>query len=102
MRSAGGEMHTSRIRRAAQATIVGVAVVALFGFDLSKCDCSPSPFTAVNVVTQHNDNQRTGANLHETILTPATVHSGKFGKLFARSVYGQPYSQPLYVHGLVF
>ena len=95
-------MTASGVWRRVRATAAAVAVLLLCGFDLSKCDCSPSPFTPVNVVTQHNDNQRTGANLHETILTPANVHSGNFGKLFARSVYGQPYSQPLYVHDLAF
>lgn len=95
-------MDKSGFRRVARAAVAAVGVALLFGFDLSKCDCSPPPFAPVNVVTQHNDNQRTGANLHETILTPANVRSGMFGKLFARSVYGQPYSQPLYVHDLVF
>jgi hypothetical protein len=50
----------------------------------------------VNVLTQRYDNGRTGANLNETILTPAAVASN-FGKLYARSVDGQIYGQPLYV-----
>ena len=34
------------------------------------------------VWTQHNDNNRTGANTQETLLTPANVNQNHFGKLF--------------------
>ena len=54
---------------------------------------------AVNVLTQHNDLSRTGANTEETILTPANVATS-FGKLFTDSVDGQVYAQPLYVENL--
>src|SRR5215470_18062158 len=49
----------------------------------------------VNVLTQRNDNSRTGANLNETILTPQNVGGGNFGMLFKRTVDDQVYSQPL-------
>jgi len=52
---------------------------------------------AQNVLTQHNDVARTGANLQETELTPAKVRSG-FGSLFSLSVDGQIYAQPLVVN----
>ena len=32
------------------------------------------------VLTQNNDNARTGANRSETILTPASVNAANFGK----------------------
>jgi outer membrane protein assembly factor BamB len=54
-----------------------------------------------SVLTQHNDNMRTGANLAETRLNTSNVHARKFGKLFTRSVDGQIYAQPLYVPGVV-
>jgi hypothetical protein len=51
-----------------------------------------------NVLTQHNDNSRTGAYLSETVLTPAALRSGRFGKLYERTVEGDILAQPLYVH----
>jgi hypothetical protein len=54
----------------------------------------------VNVYTRSYDNARTGANLQETILTPANVNSTNFGKLFTVHTDGQIYAQPLYVSNL--
>jgi hypothetical protein len=60
----------------------------------------PAAWAQVNVLTQHNNNSRTGANLNETVLNTSNVRPGQFGKLFSRSVDGQIYSQPLYVSNL--
>jgi hypothetical protein len=49
------------------------------------------------VTTSQYDNSRTGATLHETALTPASVNSSRFGKLFTLAVDGDIYAQPLYL-----
>ena len=53
--------------------------------------------SASSMLTYHNDNSSTGANLNETLLTPANVNSADFGKLHNVSLDGQVYAQPLYV-----
>jgi outer membrane protein assembly factor BamB len=50
----------------------------------------------VAVTTHHNDVNRTGAYLKETLLNTSNVSLGTFGKLFSRTVDGQIYAQPLY------
>src|SRR5438445_1480521 len=58
----------------------------------------PSPSSAQTpVLTQHNNNARTGAYTTETVLTPANVNQTTFGKLFSYPVDGRIYAQPLYV-----
>jgi uncharacterized protein (TIGR03437 family) len=60
----------------------------------------PVMVNAQSVLTANYDNARTNANLSETILTPGNVGPNSFGKLFALSVDGQIYAQPLYMSGL--
>jgi hypothetical protein len=51
-------------------------------------------------LTWRNDNQRSGVNSHELALSPSTVNSATFGKLFSCPVDGYVYAQPLYVANL--
>ena len=55
---------------------------------------------ATNVLTYHNDNQRTGQNLEETILTTANVNQSSFGKLSTFPVDGVIDAEPLYLSGV--
>ncbi len=48
----------------------------------------------------HNDPARTGAVLDETNLSPATLKTRRFGRLFSLTVGGQIYAQPLVVSDL--
>lgn len=57
----------------------------------------PPPPVTVSVLTQHNDNARTGLNASETILTTTNVNVTTFGKLFAQPVDGLVVAQPLYL-----
>lgn len=52
------------------------------------------------VTTSQYDSARTGANLHETQLTPAAVNVAHFGKLFSLKVDGDVYAEPLYFAGV--
>ena len=58
------------------------------------------PDAANSVLTQHNDNSRTGAYLQETLLTTSNVNSNQFGKLFEYHADGHVYAQPLYVSNI--
>ncbi len=90
---------------------LGLILVSSFGFAQKAAEHSTAPAAGLNVLTRENDNQRTGQNLQETILTPANVNSTSFGKIFSYPVDGQIYAQPLYlqnvsttsgVHNLVY
>ncbi len=54
----------------------------------------------VSVLTQHNDNSRSGLNLSEAALTTSNVNVNTFGKLFTARVDGYIFAQPLYVPDL--
>ena len=52
------------------------------------------------VFTYHNDLARDGVNSQEYALSPQTVNTTNFGKLFTCAVDGAVYTQPLWVPGL--
>ena len=83
-------------------------IVVLLAFSFAGCGGYSStgsvngggpggPYSGVDVLTYHYDNQRTGQNLNETALTPANVNSTKFGKLGEFPVDGRVDAQPLYL-----
>ncbi len=78
--------HTITARSVAQSTAVGSAKVWVTSY--------PGMFT------YHADKFRSGVNFQELALSPATVNSSTFGKIFSRSVDGQIYAQPLIVTNL--
>ncbi len=51
----------------------------------------------VSVLTQHNNNARTGWNDQETVLNTSNVNEKQFGRLFALPLDDQVYAQPLVV-----
>src|SRR5260370_2840514 len=57
----------------------------------------PAAPSAIDVVTYHYDNLRTGQNISETILTSANVNPTHFGKVGEFTVAGRVDAQPLYL-----
>src|SRR5580700_11071591 len=72
-------------------------VAALFASALYFCE---PPVQAVNVLTYHYDNARTGQNTNETALTLANVNSNTFSKQFTNAVDGLVYAEPLIMTGV--
>src|SRR5262249_30749436 len=87
--------RTKRIRRHFRPLVARLEARSLLS------GMSPTPAAGgTDVLTYHNDNSRTGANLNETTLTPQNVNASSFGKLFSYKVDGQVYAQPLEVSQL--
>lgn len=63
-------------------------------------DVTQATMTGVNIPMFHVDENRSGANLNETLLTPANVTASSFGKLFSYLVDGYVYGQPLLISNL--
>ena len=69
--------------------IAEMSLLALFSAVLGR--------SQVSILTQHNDNARSGQNVNETVLNTSNVNPNGFGKLFWRTIDGFMYTQPLYV-----
>jgi hypothetical protein len=80
-----------------QAHIRGLAGIASLASVLFVA-CSATAQTAVT--TYHNDNQRTGWNSSETVLTPTTVGASSFGLLAKIALDDQVDGQPLVAPGV--
>src|SRR6266436_1574908 len=73
---------------------------------LATCKDSPTAPSTTNpqsmsVLTQHNDNTRSGWNDNETALTTTNVNVQQFGLVFTLTVDDQVYAQPLVVGHLL-
>ncbi len=75
-------------------------LILTFGTILFATLLLPPAVKAVDVLTHMNDNNRSGANTSETILTPSNVNQSQFGKVWSYSVNGATYAEPLYVSGV--
>jgi hypothetical protein len=68
---------------------------------LAFAGLSVSGVAAADVGTIGHDTLRTGWDSNESTLSPSSVSSSNFGKLFSTPVDGQVYAQPLVVGGTV-
>lgn len=83
---AGDQRAASRQRSRHAQSILAVLTAAL-----------PCFAAAQDVTTWHYDNNRSGVQANETILTPANIQASTFGKVFSFQVTGDVYAQPLYL-----
>ena len=74
--------------------VLAVVLVAGCGGDVTSGGRNSQ---SVSVLTQHNDNARTGWNSHETALTTSNVNQQQFGKVLTLPVSDQVWAQPLVV-----
>ena len=77
-----------------------VAFVAASALAIAVTTRTATSLASTNVLTYHNDVARTGQNLAETILTPATVGVSTFGKVGFFPVDGKVDGQPLLLSGV--
>jgi hypothetical protein len=79
--------------------IRGLAETACLAFILFLAN-AVTVVAQTSVTTYHNDNNRTGWNSSETVLTPANVNASQFGPLHSVTLDDQVDGQPLVVTGV--
>jgi hypothetical protein len=81
-------------------TVAVICMVAGCGgisSDSPKPTPTPPSATPSGYLTWKFNNQRTGLQPNETILTPVNVNATQFGEKFSNPIDGWAYAQPLYV-----
>jgi hypothetical protein len=79
-------------------TLICLAAAAAF-VGAVPTDGSPAP--GVDLLMFHGDAARTGWNAAERVLTPASLRASGFGRLWAATVAGEIYAEPLVVHNVI-
>ena len=84
---------------------IGAVMALLLAAGLAKAQPAPGigvlHFISISgVLTQHNDNHRTGSNLAETELNIGNVNFARMKRIFRLDVDGQIVAQPLYAGGI--
>ena len=102
--AACGTFSSATSQSGAAVTYTAPATAGVYNITAtSSGDSSKSASVAVavtdlaGVTTYHDDLSRDGANVQEHSLTPSTVSSASFGKLFSCAVDGAIYAQPLWM-----
>ena len=78
--------------------LLGMAMLALTPLAVQAGE-KQAPSSPQDVITYHNDNNRSGWFSAETQLTPANVNSSSFGLLKVVSLDGRIDAEPLFVSG---
>jgi hypothetical protein len=103
----GAVLGTLRLAAGAGVTLTSGDVLTVIQYIGTVISPASNPVTVgcgagADVVTQHNDNFRTGAYLAETTLTPAKVLSGGMRVKYQHPLDGSVAAQPLFVRDVAF
>jgi len=88
------------LRRFVRTALLLAALLAALLFRVHSLGGAAPGGRVVDMLTFHGDVGRIGWNPDEQTLTPSTVHSGSFGRLWSARVEGDIYAEPLVVSSL--